>query len=79
MRVIATRCLAQDVERGVMPIVAAATGSIQDQPTYLGPDGFMELRGRGVAPARIGLAADARFQAWVVARSVELTRTDLAI
>lgn len=79
LRLAATKWLGQPVEQGVVPIMAAAREAIPDRPTYLGPDGFMELRGHQAAPAAIGLAADARFQAWVVARSIELTRTDIVI
>lgn len=79
VRVFATRCLGQDVERGILSIMAAATDDLPDRPCYLGPDGFRELRGRRTADATIGLAGDREFQAWVMARSIELTRTNLAI
>lgn len=79
LRLLATAWLGQQVEHGVIPLLDAALGSLSETPTYLGPDGFKELRGRRSAPARISLAGDARFQAWVVDKSIELTRTDLAI
>jgi NAD(P)-dependent dehydrogenase (short-subunit alcohol dehydrogenase family) len=76
----ATRWLAQSAEAGARPVVDACVGGLPDAPTYLGPGGPLELRGRTSAPARVSrLAADERYQSWVASRSAELTLTSLPV
>jgi NAD(P)-dependent dehydrogenase (short-subunit alcohol dehydrogenase family) len=71
----ATRILAQSAEQGAVPIVAAATMQLADQPTYLGPSGYLELRGRRPAPAKIPpVIAEPHYQRWVGIASGKLAR-----
>ena len=71
---IGNRIVAQDDAHGAWPTLYAAT---QDLPgaSYVGPDGFQEMRGHPTLVARSSAAADEEMAAALWAASEELTGT----
>ena len=67
--------LAQSDERGALPVLAAA---VQDLPggSYLGPDGFQELRGHPTLVGRTAAAADPDLAQRLWEESARLTGVD---
>ena len=55
---LGNRLIAQDVEQGALPILHAATAEDAQGGEYFGPDGFREMRGRGVK--RVEVVEEAR-------------------
>jgi NAD(P)-dependent dehydrogenase (short-subunit alcohol dehydrogenase family) len=73
---LANLVIAQSDARGALPTLAAAT---RDLPggSYLGPDGFQEMRGYPVLVGRSAAAGDPELARRLWEASVELTGTDL--
>jgi len=73
---LANVVIAQSDARGALPTLAAAT---RDLPggSYLGPDGFREMRGYPVLVGRSAAAGDPELARRLWEASVELTGTDL--
>jgi hypothetical protein len=63
--VAATRLLGQRAELGALPTLMAATADLPGS-TYVGPDGFGQMRGypRVVKPRRLALDQDAQRRLW---------------
>jgi NAD(P)-dependent dehydrogenase (short-subunit alcohol dehydrogenase family) len=61
----ATRLLGQRAELGALPTLMAATADLPGS-TYVGPDGFAQMRGypRIVRPRRLALDKDAQHRLW---------------
>jgi NAD(P)-dependent dehydrogenase (short-subunit alcohol dehydrogenase family) len=72
---LGNRIFAQSDERGVLPTLAAAT---QDLPggSYLGPDGFQEMRGHPTLVGRTAAAADPELARRLWEESARLTGVD---
>jgi len=73
---LANLVIAQSDARGALPTLAAAT---RDLPggSYLGPDGFQEMRGYPVLVGRSAAAGDPELARRLWEASAELTGTDL--
>ncbi|MBJ7608160.1 MAG: SDR family NAD(P)-dependent oxidoreductase [Candidatus Dormibacteraeota bacterium] len=67
--------MTQDVERGALPTVYAATQDIPGN-TFVGPDGFAHLRGYPVVVQPSRASQDPVLAARLWARSAELTKVD---
>jgi NAD(P)-dependent dehydrogenase (short-subunit alcohol dehydrogenase family) len=72
---LGNRIFAQSDERGALPTLAAAT---QDLPggSYLGPDGFQEMRGHPTLVGRTAAAADPELARRLWEESARLTGVD---
>ncbi|TFV88481.1 oxidoreductase [Blastococcus sp. CT_GayMR16] len=72
---LANRVVAQSDERGALPTLAAAT---RDLPggSYLGPDGFQEMRGHPVLVGRTASAGDPELARRLWEESARLTGVD---
>jgi NAD(P)-dependent dehydrogenase (short-subunit alcohol dehydrogenase family) len=77
---VGNRVIAQDDETGALPVLFAATEPGLEGGTYVGPDGFMELRGH---PRRVSPGAAARDEQparrlWEVSEQMTGVRFELA-
>lgn len=74
---LANLVFAQSDARGALPTLAAAT---RDLPggSYLGPDGFREMRGYPTLVGRSVAASDPKLARLLWEASAELTGTDLS-
>jgi NAD(P)-dependent dehydrogenase (short-subunit alcohol dehydrogenase family) len=73
---LANLVIAQSDARGALPTLAAATRDLLGG-SYLGPDGFQEMRGYPVLVGRSAAAGDPELARRLWEASVELTGTDL--
>jgi NAD(P)-dependent dehydrogenase (short-subunit alcohol dehydrogenase family) len=69
----ANALIAQSASRGALPTLCAATHSPLVGATYIGPDGFMEMRGFPKLTRAAGIAYDQELAANLWAVSEELT------
>lgn len=80
VNLLANRVLAQDQDAGALPTLYAATGRVPGG-SFVGPDGFMEMRGSPVlvgSTTRSRNLADAT-QLWTVSEELTGVRYDFAV